>query len=151
MNKCIFLPYEINCFNSSKTIDNINKIILMNTDQTYLFDTNKMFRGKFNENKIHLWDNILNITKKQHYYLNIIEKNNNVEIKIFSRNNLFYLSIYIIFMLIGFYGLLKMILEMNYFGILFIILWIIGVLIIGNIIFKKARKKTIDYLKEKLL
>ena len=54
-------------------------------------------------------------------------------------------------MLSGFYGLMKMILEMNYFGILLIIFWLIGVLIIGNIIFKKARKETIKYLKEKLL
>jgi len=150
MDLWIFLPFEINHFNSSKTKNSIKNILYSDMDQTYLFDMNKKFRGNFYEHKIHLWDNIFSLHKKQHYYLEMVEKNDLVEIKIFSRSNFIYLIIYVTFMLAGIYGLITMILEINFSGILFVILWIIAVFIIGNLLWKKIREDTIKYLKERL-
>jgi hypothetical protein len=138
-----FLPFEISYINSLKTIDEIKNILL--------FDLQKKYRSKFEELNIHLWDDIF--LKDQHYYLKFLKtdtNDNKNKIRIFSRNNMFLFFVYIFFMIIGIYGLIKMILEGDYIGIIFLLLWILFIFIISNFIWKKDRYDEIKYI-EKLL
>jgi hypothetical protein len=151
MKLWVFLPFEISYINSSKSEDEINNILLSETDQTLLFDMQKKFRCKFNKQKIHLWDNIFASIKCQHYYLSFSNINNNeniIKIKIFSRNCLFFLLSYILFIIVGIYGLITMILKMNFIGIVFCLIWIFFVFIICNLLHKKGREETIKYLRD---
>jgi hypothetical protein len=150
MKYWVFFPFEISYINSSKSEDEINNILLSETDKTLLFDMQKKFRGKFNKQKIHLWDNIIGFIKCQHYYLSFSNKKNEniLNIKIFSRNNLLFLFLYILFIIIGIYGLITMILKMNLIGIVFCLIWIFFVFIICNLLHKIGREKTIKYLRD---
>jgi hypothetical protein len=151
MKLLIFLPFEISYIDSNKSEDEINYILLSETDQTLLFDMEKQFRGKFNKQKIHLWSNNFSFIKREHYYLNLFKINNGgntVRIKIFSRNNFILLFTYILFILSGIYGFITMILKMNFIGIIFTMIWIFLVFIINNFLPKKIRQETIKYLIE---
>jgi hypothetical protein len=145
----IFLPFEIYYIDSNRSEDEINNILLSETDQTLLFDMQKKFRGKFNKQKIHLWGNSLAFLKRQHYYLNIYKINNNekmLRIKILSRNNLFYLFAYVLFIILGIYGLIIMILKINFIAIIFVLIWIFFIFIISNFLWKKVREEMVKYI-----
>jgi len=75
---------------------------------------------------------------------------NKTKVKIFSRNNAFFIFAYIFFMIVGIYGLIKMIIMKNYIGILFLILWILFIFILTNFIHKKSRKEEIIFIERKL-
>jgi len=148
-----FLPFEINYVSSIKTIQEIKNILLTETDITLLFDLQKRYRGKFNELNIHLWDNNFNIFRRQHYYLKFLKTDANEDktrIRIFSRNNAFLIFVYTSFTIIGIYGLIRMVLRVDYIGIIFVLLWIFFIFIISNFIWKKFRCEEIKYI-EKLL
>jgi hypothetical protein len=145
-----FLPFEISYIDSEKTIDEIINILLAETDKTLLLDFQKRYRGKFNESNIHLWDNII-LLRRQHYYFEFLKTDENkTKVKIFSRNNAFFIFAYIFFMIVGIYGLIKMIIMKNYIGILFLILWILFIFILTNFIHKKSRKEEIIFIERVL-
>ena len=149
-----FLPFEINYISSIKTIQEINNILLAETDKTLLFDLQKRYRGKFNELNIHLWDNNIILFRRQHYYLKFLKTNANEDKtrkKIFSRNNAFLIFIYTLFMTIGICGLIRMGLRVDYIGIIFVLLWIFFIFIITNFIWKKVRCEEIKYIEKLLL
>jgi hypothetical protein len=144
----IFLPFEINYVNSSKTIDEIRNILLDKTDKTLLFDAQKRYRGKFDELNIHLRDNNMNINN-QHYYLSFLETNTNedmIRIKIFSRNNMRSCFGYILGMIIGICGIISMIWKINFIGIIFTIIWT-SLIFLFSLIHKKIRSDEVKYFK----
>jgi hypothetical protein len=149
MNLRILLPFEISYINSNKSEDEIYNILLSETDQTFLFDLQKKIRGRFNKQKIHLWDNHLDPTKRQHYYLIFSKINNNENmVRIFSRSNLFFLILYVLFMICGIYGLITMILKMDFIGIIVTLIWMFFIFITCNFIWKKFREETTKYLRD---
>jgi len=132
------LPFEINYISSMKTIYEIKNILLAKTDRTLLFDLQKRYRGIFNELNIHLWNNII-ILGRQHYYFKFLKTDENkIIIRIFSRNNAFFIFIYILFMIVGIYGIIRMILKLDFIGVFFLILWMLFVFILTNFIHKKG-------------
>jgi hypothetical protein len=140
-----FLPFEINYISSIKTIQEINNILLAETDKTLLFNLQKRYRGKFNELNIHLWDNNIILFRRQHYYLKFLKTNadeDKIGIRIFSRNSAFLIFVYTSFMIVGIYGLIGMLLRGDGIGIIFLLLWILFIFIASNFIWKKndARK-----------
>ena len=148
----VLLPMKFIIITTLKSKDEIITIFTNEIDRTWYVDLRKRFRGIIKNDKIHLWNNIWLSRSQQHYYINFVRINKNNEsdkiaIKIFGRNRLLELILYILFMIIGILGIIKS-QSFEIYKLLFIILWMTGVYIIGNILPRYVIDKDIEYLKK---
>jgi hypothetical protein len=113
--------------------DEITKNHLKEKYQTWHLDLDdKLYRVKIKDDKIHIWKNDWLRNIHAYHCIEFIELNRNeVTVKIFSRNRLFEIVLYILFIIVGIIGIIINLMFFNSILGLFIII----ILILFNIYF----------------
>jgi hypothetical protein len=147
----IFLPFEITVLVTSRTKDEIKKILLNDIDQTKLFDITKRFKASFKHNKAHLRTNLGTVYRTQHYYFTFAEtKNNAVRLTIFSRNNFIMICLYCLFAGTGIFSLVTSCTQKSIPGILASTAFTIFMFVMTNFLHKLERKEDVRYFIQKI-
>jgi membrane-associated HD superfamily phosphohydrolase len=130
----ILLPFESRLIKTSKSKDEIINIFskeklinnfLIEKYQTLHIDLerlDKLYKVKIKDDKIHLWKNDWLRNSHAYHCIEFIEINKNeVTVKIFSRNRLLEIILYIVFMIVGIIGIIINLMFFSKLGFFIII------------------------------